>query len=48
MLGIPDTVRAYGDAKPSDLHLLADVRAVDEGIVAYLARREKTPGRGQW
>ena len=28
----------YGDAQPGDAHLLADVHAVDAGIVRWLAR----------
>jgi hypothetical protein len=29
-----------GNAKPTDLHLLSTIRAVDDGIIRYLQRRE--------
>ena len=34
-------VRAFGGAAVTDEHLLADVRAIDDGIVVYLLRRER-------
>jgi hypothetical protein len=37
-----DGVICYGDAKPGDLHLLADVRATsDAELVAYVERRRR-------
>jgi hypothetical protein len=31
----------YGDASPADVYLLADVHAVDAGIVRWLASRRR-------
>jgi hypothetical protein len=31
-------VRLYGNAQPGDLHLAADVRAIDDGVLAYITR----------
>jgi hypothetical protein len=33
-------VVAHAGAKPGDLHLLSLVRAMDDGIIGYLKRRE--------
>jgi hypothetical protein len=35
-------VICYGDAKPGDLHLLADIRATTDGeLIAYIAHRRR-------
>jgi hypothetical protein len=33
-----------GTATPADVHLLADIVAVDAGIIAWLEQREKQRG----
>jgi hypothetical protein len=35
-----DIIVAYGGAQPGDLHTLSTVRAIDDGIFAFLQRRE--------
>ena len=47
----PDTLICPGGARETDTHLMARIVAVDEGIIAWLARRdrarrERTPERG--
>jgi hypothetical protein len=39
-LKIAPSFSARVPAKPTDLHLLSTVRAVEEGIIRYLERRE--------
>jgi hypothetical protein len=34
-------VKCYGNAKPSDLHLAADIVAVDGEVVAWLSRQRR-------
>ncbi len=34
----------HGDAQPGDEHLLADIVAVDNGILTWLQRRERSKG----
>jgi hypothetical protein len=38
-------VVCYGNAKPTDLHLLSTIRAMDNGIFKYLKRRENQQQR---
>ena len=40
-----DILIASGGANPGDVHLLSIVRAVDEGIIGYLKRRERRRNR---
>jgi hypothetical protein len=35
-----DGIRCYGEAKPTDLHLLSTIRAVDDEIIEWLERHE--------
>lgn len=36
-----DAVICYGNAKPDDTHLLADVIAIDADVIAWLERKIK-------
>jgi hypothetical protein len=46
VVSLVEAMICYGNAKPDDTHLLADVVAVDGEIVAWLERREqKKPQR---
>jgi hypothetical protein len=36
-----DVLIAYGNARPTDTHLLATVHCMDDEIVAWLERRER-------
>jgi hypothetical protein len=36
-----EVIVCYGGAKPSDLHTLSTVRAVDDGIIEWLERRKR-------
>jgi hypothetical protein len=34
-------VKCYGNAKPGDLHLAADIVAIDDEIVTWLRRQQR-------